>query len=141
MRCFSSVRGERPRNRAASAVRKYRGGRPAFGSGIWGDSVFVWCAGDIIGASTDTMAEESLKGGCRRLGGVFSAPLSEHSLLPRWSAQQCAIATPHQSEAVLDQADGQAAKIMVLPGAATDALLAEQALCDFAIVIPRQPCV
>ena len=31
---FSSVRGERLRNRAASAVRKYRGGRPAFGSDI-----------------------------------------------------------------------------------------------------------
>lgn len=34
----------------------------------------VWYAGEISGASTDTMAEESLEERCRRLGGVFSAP-------------------------------------------------------------------
>jgi hypothetical protein len=34
----------------------------------------VWYAGAIIGASADTMAEENLKGGCRRLGDMFSAP-------------------------------------------------------------------
>lgn len=34
----------------------------------------VWYAGEIIGASTDTMADEGLKVGCRTLGGVFSAP-------------------------------------------------------------------
>jgi hypothetical protein len=66
------------------------------GSGV------IWYAGEIIGASTDTMAEENLKGGCRRLGGVFSAPLSDHSLLPRWWAQQRPIAAPHHGEAVLD---------------------------------------
>ena len=33
-----------------------------------------WNAGEIIGASTDTMEEESLKEGWRRLGGAFSPP-------------------------------------------------------------------
>src|SRR5882724_9601628 len=37
-------------------------------------SVVVWRAGEIIGALTDIMAEQSLQGGCRRLGGMFSAP-------------------------------------------------------------------
>ena len=35
-----------------------------------------WNAGEIIGASTDTMEEESLKEGWRRLGGAFSLPLT-----------------------------------------------------------------
>ena len=34
----------------------------------------LWNAGDIIGALTDTMEEESLKEGWRRLGGAFSPP-------------------------------------------------------------------
>src|SRR5216684_9393404 len=34
VRCFSSVRPDRPRKRAASGVRRKRGGRPASGSGI-----------------------------------------------------------------------------------------------------------
>ncbi len=89
------------------------------GSGV------IWYAGEIIGASTDTMAEENLKGGCRRLGGVFSAPLSDHSLLPRWWAQQRPIAAPHHGEAVLDQADNSAAQIMRSPGAAHNPLVAE----------------
>ena len=33
-----------------------------------------WNAGGIIGASPDSMEEESLKEGWRRLGGVFSIP-------------------------------------------------------------------
>lgn len=33
-----------------------------------------WNAGEIIGASTDTMEEESLTEGWRRLGGAFSPP-------------------------------------------------------------------
>src|SRR5882762_9104606 len=46
------------------------------GSGV------IWYAGEIIGASTDTMAEENLKGGCRRLGGMFSAPPRKLLFLP-----------------------------------------------------------
>src|SRR5713101_4272998 len=34
MRCFSSVRPDIPSHRAASGVRRYRGGRPARGSGM-----------------------------------------------------------------------------------------------------------
>src|SRR5499427_10971606 len=34
VRCFSRVRPDRPRKRAASGVRRKRGGRPASGSGI-----------------------------------------------------------------------------------------------------------
>jgi len=37
-------------------------------------SMVFWNAGEIIGASTDTMEEESLKEGWRRLGGAFSPP-------------------------------------------------------------------
>src|SRR6266436_6522586 len=49
-------------------------------------SVVVWCPGEIAGASADTMAEGSLQGGCRRLGGTFSAPLRKLSFLPqRWT--------------------------------------------------------
>ena len=102
-------------------------------------SVVVWYAGEIIGASTDTMAEESLKGGCRRLGGMFSAPLRKLSFLPRWWAQQRPIAAPHHGEAVLDQADNSAAQIMRSPGAAHNLLLAEQAFGNFTITMSLQP--
>jgi hypothetical protein len=34
----------------------------------------VWYAGAITGASADTMEDESLKEGWRRLGGAFSLP-------------------------------------------------------------------
>jgi hypothetical protein len=34
----------------------------------------VWHASAITGASADTMEDESLKEGWRRLGGVFSLP-------------------------------------------------------------------
>ena len=71
--------------------------------------------------------------------GAFSIPPVERLFLPTWRTQKGAIAAAHQSDAVLDQADGQAAKIMVLPGAVTNALLAEQALCDFTITMSRQP--
>ena len=71
-------------------------------------------------------------------GSIFDTP-GRRLFLPTWRTQKGAIAAPHQSDAVLDQADGQAAKIMVLPGAAANALLAEQALCDFAITMSRQP--
>ena len=36
----------------------------------------VWCAGGIDGASADTMEKEGLKEGWRRLGGIFSPPLT-----------------------------------------------------------------
>jgi hypothetical protein len=34
----------------------------------------VWCVGEIAGASADTMEEENLEPGWRRLGGAFSPP-------------------------------------------------------------------
>jgi hypothetical protein len=37
----------------------------------------VWCAGEIDGGSADTMEKERLKEGWRRLGGIFSPPLTD----------------------------------------------------------------
>ena len=73
-------------------------------------------------------------------GSIFDTP-GERLFLPRWRTQQCAVTATHQSDTALDQSDGQAAKIIIFPGAAKNALLAEQPLCDFAIAIARQPCV
>jgi len=42
-----------------------------------------WNAGEIIGASTDTMEEESLKEGWRRLGGAFSPPDNQSTFFGR----------------------------------------------------------
>jgi hypothetical protein len=42
-----------------------------------------WNAGEIIGASTDTMEEESLEEGWRRLGGAFSIPLPSRLFFSR----------------------------------------------------------
>lgn len=53
-------------------------------------------------------------------------------VLASW-AQEFAIATAHQSEATLDQADGTIAQVMRLPGALRDTLLAKKALGDRAI--------
>ncbi len=77
--------------------------------------------------------------GMPKMGGVFSAPRMAELFLPGCGAQQRTVAAAHQSDTALDQADGQAAKIMILPGTAKNALLAEQALCDFTITMTRQP--
>lgn len=73
-------------------------------------------------------------------GCVFGTPESQ-LFLPGCGAQQRTVAAAHQSDAALDQADGQAAKIMIFPGAGKNALFAEQALCDFTITMSRQPCI
>jgi len=99
----------------------------------------VWHASAITGGSADTMEEEDLKSGWRRLGGAFSTPLTAVLFLPRWGTQQRAVTTAHQGDAAPDQTDDMAAKIMVLPGAATDALHAVQSLGDFMIATSRQP--
>jgi hypothetical protein len=64
----------------------------------------VWCAGGIDGASADTMEKEGLKEGWRRLGGVFSPPLTSGLLFPGGRSEQSAVAALHQSEPSLDQA-------------------------------------
>lgn len=71
-------------------------------------------------------------------GGVFGTPESQ-LFLPGCGTQQRTVAAAHQRDAALNQTDGQAAQIMILPGAAKNALLAEQALCDFTITMTRQP--
>jgi hypothetical protein len=63
----------------------------------------VWYASAITGGSADTMEEENLKPGWRRLGGAFSPPLSGLSFSGERS-QQGAVAALHQSESSLDQA-------------------------------------
>lgn len=40
-------------------------------------SMVVWYADGIIGAAADTMEDENLEEGWRRLGGAFSLPLQE----------------------------------------------------------------
>ena len=98
----------------------------------------VWYAAEIIGASADTMEEEGLKGGCRRLGVCFRHPRGELSFLARWWVQQRAIAAPHHGKAVLDEADNLASQIIRSPGAADNPLLAEQAFGNFTITISLQ---
>ena len=73
--------------------------------------------------------------------GYISTPLKVGLFLPACGTQQRAVTTAHQSDAALDQANDLAAKIMVLPGTTTNALAAEQALCDFTITMPRQPSI
>jgi len=99
----------------------------------------VWSASGERSAVTATMTEKRFEGGCRRLGGAFSTPLTAVLFLPRWGTQQREVTTAHQGDAAPDQTDDMAAKIMVLPGAATDALHAVQSLGDFMIATSRQP--
>jgi len=73
-------------------------------------------------------------------GRVFDTP-KERLFLPRWRTQQCAVAATHQGDAVLNQADRPAAKIVALPGAAVDSLPAEQAFGNLPIAISLEPSV
>ena len=68
-------------------------------------SMVVWHASAITGASADTMEEENLKPGWRRLGGAFSIPPTSGLFFSRRRPQQSAVAALHQSESGLDQAD------------------------------------
>ena len=62
-------------------------------------------------------------------GWIFDTPASGLVMLAFWT-QEFAIATAHQGEAALHQADGTIAQIMRLPRALGDALLAKKAFSD-----------
>ena len=73
-------------------------------------------------------------------GSIFDTP-GGRLFLSRWRTQQCAVTATHQGDAVLNQADRPAAKIVAFPGAAVDSLPAEQAFGNLAIAISLQPSV
>jgi len=102
-------------------------------------SVVVWCAGEIIGALTDIMAEQEPPRGMRRLGGMFSAPLRKLSFLPQRVGAIARDTRPASWRGRLDQADNSATQIMRSPGAAHNLLLAEQAFGNFTITMSLQP--
>jgi hypothetical protein len=66
-------------------------------------------------------------------GPEIRYPRLRVSELPAWSAQECAIATVHQSEACLDKPNGAIAQIVSLPGAFWNVPRSEQHDGDFAI--------
>ncbi len=71
-------------------------------------------------------------------GSIFDTP-GRTPISSEWRTQKGAIAAPHQSDAVLDQADGTAAQIVRFPVAIRDATSPEQAFCYFAIAVSLQP--
>ena len=74
-------------------------------------------------------------------GSIFDTPGRTPISSDDGGRSNSAVAAPHQGDAVLDQADNSAAKIMALPGAAPNPLLAEQAFGNFTIAMSLQPCI
>src|SRR5262245_54394111 len=108
VRCFSSVRPDRPRKRAASGVRRKRGGRPASGSGIialrdLATSRRIAAAGPIGGAPS--------RRGMVKTGGLVFATPGERPLL----SQQVEIAALHQLHTGAHQANSAVAQVVCLP--------------------------
>ena len=79
------------------------------------------------------MEKQVLGGGCRILGGRFSAPPRDALLVPALGPQKFAIASAHEREAALHETDGSAAQVVRFPSAIRYALCAEQSLCDATI--------
>ena len=65
-------------------------------------------------------------------GSVFDTPV-ELLFFTRWRSQQCAIATAHQGEAGLNQANGSIAQVVGFPGSFGDVLGTKQDFRDFAV--------
>lgn len=79
------------------------------------------------------MEKQVLGGGCRIVGGRFSAPPATALLVPALGPKKFAIASAHKREAALYETDGSATQIVCFPSAIRYALSAEQSLCDAAI--------
>jgi hypothetical protein len=93
----------------------------------------VWHASAITGASADTMEDESLKEGWRRLGGAFSPPLTSGLSFSGERSQQSAVAALYQSESGLDQAFDLIPQFVGWPFPLGNALGGQQHFGDFAI--------
>ena len=81
----------------------------------------VWHASAITGGSADTMEEENLKPGWRRLGGAFSPP-DEGLSFSKARSQQSAVAALHQSKSGLDQPFDLIPHLVGFPVLISDAL-------------------
>lgn len=92
----------------------------------------VWYTGAITSGSADTMEEENLKQGWRRLGGAFSPP-EEGLSFSKARSQQSAVAALHQSESGLDQPFDLIPHLMGFPIPFSYALAGQQNFGDFAM--------
>ena len=109
VRCFSSVRPDRPRNGAASGVRRKRGGRP-----------FLWRGPASGGWLKATMEKQPGAGdnGWPRFGPL-AIPLDRAlSTSTTGVAQQIEISAVHQLQPRPHQSDRATTKVVRLPGGA-----------------------
>jgi len=74
-------------------------------------------------------------------GPIFDTPKGATLFFPRGRSQQGAIATAHQSETGLSQANDPIAQIVRSPIPLGNAFGGEQDFCDFAIGSTIHPCI
>ena len=72
-------------------------------------------------------------------GSIFDTPGSAYFF--RRGERKSAVTATHQGDAVLNQTDRPAAKIVAFPGAAVNSLPPEQAFGNLSIAISLQPSV
>src|SRR5271165_650157 len=129
MRCFSKVRPERLKKRAASGVLRKRGGRPARGSGM---SAVPWSIRrpSNIGDGVWPRWRKRIGGTDDGVGGLRPrhprhGPQEQSAAVSKVrsvAAQQAAVSAAHHADGVLDEADRLAADRGGLPGVAGNRL-------------------